>query len=35
MLGHNSLSTTQLYTHIKIGKMKEVYQQAHPHADKE
>lgn len=35
LLGHNSLSTTQLYTHIKIGKMKEVYQQAHPHADKE
>jgi len=35
MLGHNSLSTTQLYTHIKIGKMKEIYQQAHPHADKE
>ncbi|MFH1214669.1 MAG: tyrosine recombinase XerC [Candidatus Neomarinimicrobiota bacterium] len=33
LLGHNSLSTTQLYTHIRIGKMKEVYQQAHPHAD--
>ncbi len=33
LLGHNSLSTTQLYTHIKIGKMKEVYKQAHPHAD--
>jgi len=33
LLGHSSLSTTQLYTHIRIGKMKEVYQQAHPHAD--
>ncbi len=33
LLGHNSLSTTQLYTHIKIGKMKEVYKQAHPHAN--
>jgi tyrosine recombinase XerC len=33
LLGHNSLSTTQLYTHIKIEKMKEVYKQAHPHAD--
>jgi len=33
LLGHNSLATTQLYTHIKIEKMKEVYKQAHPHAD--
>ena len=33
LLGHNSLSTTQLYTHIKIEKMKEVYKQAHPHAE--
>lgn len=33
LLGHSSLSTTQLYTHIRIGKMKEVYQQSHPHAD--
>ncbi len=33
LLGHNSLSTTQLYTHIRIGRMKEIYKQAHPHAD--
>jgi site-specific recombinase XerD len=32
LLGHSSLSTTQLYTHIRIGKMKDVYKQAHPHA---
>lgn len=30
LLGHESLSTTQIYTHVKIGKMKEVYSQAHP-----
>lgn len=33
LLGHNSLSTTQLYTHIRIGKMKKIYQQAHPHGE--
>ena len=33
LLGHNSLSTTQLYTHIQIGKLKEIYKQAHPHAE--
>ncbi len=33
LLGHNSLSTTQLYTHIQIETMKEIYKQAHPHGD--
>ncbi|MCF7805633.1 MAG: tyrosine recombinase XerC [Candidatus Marinimicrobia bacterium] len=33
LLGHESLSTTQIYTHVKVGKMKEVYKQAHPRAE--
>ena len=31
LLGHNSLSSTQIYTHVQPEKMKKVYQQAHPH----
>ena len=32
LLGHSSLSTTQLYTKVDMGKIIESYQFAHPHA---
>jgi integrase/recombinase XerC len=34
LLGHSSLASTQVYTHSSLGKLKEVYNQAHPRSKK-
>ncbi|MBD5405676.1 tyrosine recombinase XerC [bacterium] len=33
LLGHSSLSTTQLYTKLDMGKIIETYKKAHPHSN--
>lgn len=35
LLGHSSLSTTQVYTHLGLGALKRIYEQAHPHAGRD
>ena len=32
LLGHNSISSTQIYTKVNPEKMKKIYESAHPHA---
>ena len=34
LLGHSNLSATQIYTHNSIGRLKSIYEQAHPKAKK-
>lgn len=34
LLGHSSLSTTQVYTHLSLDSLKDIYTRAHPHGQR-
>jgi site-specific recombinase XerD len=34
LLGHEQVTTTQIYTHLSARRLREVYDQAHPRAGK-